>query len=251
MTEVCSRITATSRKDTTAPAKRAVTSITWPMWRDVVGADRDDLAGRDRRGRVAPRWTVCRATSWTVRYAAVSQLVTANRCRMIPLPACRSADRRASARPAAAARGVAVGDAVVDRAADHRRHHRLASSSRRCRRPSRRAGCATGRGPATTGTAPASGGPRSRGRRGGAWRTRVQATEPGCRRERTGYRPVGHRRRLAREAVDDLGAGQVGQQAPGQQQLGAAHAGADDRDLDLEHPGVDQQPPRRRAARPG
>ena len=34
--------------------------------------------------RVAPRWVACRATSWTVRYAAVSQFVTANRCRMMP-----------------------------------------------------------------------------------------------------------------------------------------------------------------------
>ena len=43
-----------------------------------------------RRGRVAPRCVAWRVTSCTVRYAAVSQFVTANRCRMIPEPACKS-----------------------------------------------------------------------------------------------------------------------------------------------------------------
>ena len=44
------------------------------------------------------------------------------------------------------------------------------------------------------------------------------------------------------EVLDDLGAGQLGQQPARHQQLGAPDAGADDRDVDVEAPG------RRRAA---
>ena len=67
VTEVLSRITDTSRKDTMAPAKRAVTSITLPMW------DRSEVPiattspVETLRGSVPPRWTACRPTSCTVR----------------------------------------------------------------------------------------------------------------------------------------------------------------------------------------
>ena len=53
VTEVWSRITETRTNDTTAPAKRAETSMTWPMADEVGGADRDHLAGRDLAGQRA------------------------------------------------------------------------------------------------------------------------------------------------------------------------------------------------------
>ena len=87
MTEVWSRITATITNETIAPTNRALTSIRFPR------CSRSDVPIATTspvdtfRGSAPPRVTACRPTSWTVRYAAVSQLVTANRCRMMPLAA--------------------------------------------------------------------------------------------------------------------------------------------------------------------
>ncbi len=77
------------------------------------------------RGRVPPRWTVCRPTSWTMRYAAVSQFVTAKRCRMIPLAAWTRPIEQHHQGVLHELAGVLGGHAAVDRAADHGRHHRL------------------------------------------------------------------------------------------------------------------------------
>ncbi len=79
-----------------------------------------------RLGSVAPRWVACRVTSCTVRYAAVSQLVTANRCRMMPEAGLQHADPEHDERPEQQCVGVARGDPVVDRLADHRGHDGLA-----------------------------------------------------------------------------------------------------------------------------
>ena len=86
-TEVESRMTATSRNDTMAPANRAETSMTCPMWERSLVPIATTSPVETLRGRVPPRWTAWRPTSCTVRYAATSQLVTANRCRMIPVTA--------------------------------------------------------------------------------------------------------------------------------------------------------------------
>ncbi len=71
-----------------APAKRADTSITWPRWEmslvPIVTTSPVDTF----LDRVPPSSTVWRPTSCTVRYAATSQLVTANRWRMMPVTAC-------------------------------------------------------------------------------------------------------------------------------------------------------------------
>ena len=89
-TEVASRIAATSTNETTAPANRAETSMTCPMLDRSLVPIATTSPVETLRGSVPPRCTVWRETSWTVRYAAVSQLVTANRCRMMPLTACTS-----------------------------------------------------------------------------------------------------------------------------------------------------------------
>ena len=67
MTEVCSRITETSRNDTMAPAKRAETSMTWPRWEMSLVPMATTSPVETLRGSVPPRCTVCRPTSWTVR----------------------------------------------------------------------------------------------------------------------------------------------------------------------------------------
>ena len=45
-----------------------------------------------RLGSVAPSRLACRTVTWMVRYAAASQLKTANRCRMMPATAWTSAE---------------------------------------------------------------------------------------------------------------------------------------------------------------
>ena len=86
-TDAFSRITATSRNDTIAPANRAETSMTLPMCERSVLPMAATSPVETLRGSVPPRWVAWRPTSCTVRYAAVSQLVTANRCRMMPVTA--------------------------------------------------------------------------------------------------------------------------------------------------------------------
>ena len=88
VTEVCSRITETTTKETIAPAKRAETSMTWPMWERSLVPMATTSPVETLRGRVPPRRVAWRVTSWTTRYAAISQFVTANRCRMMPAAAC-------------------------------------------------------------------------------------------------------------------------------------------------------------------
>ncbi len=88
-TDVLSRIADTRRKDTIAPAKRAVTSITLPTWSRSLVPMAMTSPVLTLRGSEPPRRTVWRVTTWTTRYDAVSQLVTAKRCRMIPVKACR------------------------------------------------------------------------------------------------------------------------------------------------------------------
>ncbi len=84
MAEVCIRITATTTNETIAPAARALTSIRLPMCARSLVPIATTSPVATFFDSVAPRWVAWRATSWTVRYAAVSQFVTANRCRMMP-----------------------------------------------------------------------------------------------------------------------------------------------------------------------
>ena len=65
--EVFSRITDTRRNDTIAPAKRAVTSMTFPMWERSLVPIATTSPVDTLRGRVPPRCTAWRPTSWTVR----------------------------------------------------------------------------------------------------------------------------------------------------------------------------------------
>ncbi len=67
VTEVCSRMTETSRNETTAPAKRADTSITWPRWDRSLVPIATTSPVETWRGRLPPRRTLWRVTSWTVR----------------------------------------------------------------------------------------------------------------------------------------------------------------------------------------
>ena len=87
VTEVWSRITETTTNETTAPAKRADTSMTWPMWERSLVPMATTSPVETLRGRVPPRRVAWRVTSWTTRYAAISQFVTAKRCRMMPATA--------------------------------------------------------------------------------------------------------------------------------------------------------------------
>ena len=99
--------------------------MTWPRWERSLVPIATTSPVETLRGSVPPRCTVCRVTSWTVRYAAVSQLVTANRCRMMPLAAwTRPISSRTTAHMSSWS-PVLGGDAAVDGAADHGRHHRL------------------------------------------------------------------------------------------------------------------------------
>ena len=86
-TDVLSRMTATSRNETIAPANRADTSITWPRLEMSLVPIATTSPVDTLRDRAPPRWVAWRPTSCTVRYAAVSQFVTAKRCRMIPVTA--------------------------------------------------------------------------------------------------------------------------------------------------------------------
>ncbi len=79
VTEVWSRITATSRKETMAPENRADTSITWPRWEMSLVPIVTTSPVETLRASVPPSSTVWRPTSCTVRYAAISQFVTAKR----------------------------------------------------------------------------------------------------------------------------------------------------------------------------
>ena len=125
-TDVLSRIADTRRKDTIAPAKRAVTSITLPTWSRSLVPMAMTSPVLTLRGSEPPRRTVWRVTSWTTRYDAVSQLVTAKRCRMIPVKACRRPMASMTPGPEHQLLLVAGGDALVDRAAEHGGQHGLA-----------------------------------------------------------------------------------------------------------------------------
>jgi hypothetical protein len=65
--EVSSRIAATTRNDTTAPAARAVLSIALPRWERSFVPIATTSPVATFLGRVAPRCVACRATSCTVR----------------------------------------------------------------------------------------------------------------------------------------------------------------------------------------
>ena len=67
VTEVLSRMAATSRKETIAPVKRAVTSITWPMCERSEVPIATTSPVETLRGRVPPSRTDWRPTSWTTR----------------------------------------------------------------------------------------------------------------------------------------------------------------------------------------
>ena len=66
-TLVCSRITATRTNDTTAPANRALTSMTWPRLDRSVVPIATTSPVETLRGRVPPRRTTWREISCTVR----------------------------------------------------------------------------------------------------------------------------------------------------------------------------------------
>ena len=67
VTEVCSRMTATITKETMAPAKRALTSIRFPRCSRSQVPMATTSPVDTLRGRVPPRVTAWRPTSWTVR----------------------------------------------------------------------------------------------------------------------------------------------------------------------------------------
>ena len=79
MTEVRSSRKATKTKEKRAPAARATMSIALPMCERSLVPIATTSPVATRFGSVAPRWTACRVTSCTTRYAAVSQFVTARR----------------------------------------------------------------------------------------------------------------------------------------------------------------------------
>ncbi len=79
-----SRRNATKPNEKTAPAARATTSIALPMCERSLVPIATTSPVATRLGSVAPRRTDCRVTSWTTRYAAVSQFVTASRWRSSP-----------------------------------------------------------------------------------------------------------------------------------------------------------------------
>jgi hypothetical protein len=85
--DACSMITVTVASATTAPAPRAVMSMALPMWAisEVPTLTTSPVA--TRLGSVPPSRLACHAVTCTVRYEALSQLVTANRCRMMPAAA--------------------------------------------------------------------------------------------------------------------------------------------------------------------
>ena len=64
---VWSRITETRKNEAIAPANLAVTSMTWPMLEMSVVPIATTSPVETRRGRVPPRRTTWRPTSWTVR----------------------------------------------------------------------------------------------------------------------------------------------------------------------------------------
>ena len=66
-TDVLSRIAETSRNDTIAPANRAVTSITLPMWERSVVPIAMTSPVLTLRGSEPPRRTDCRVVSCTIR----------------------------------------------------------------------------------------------------------------------------------------------------------------------------------------
>ena len=66
-TEVLSRIAETRKKETIAPANRAVTSITLPMWERSVVPIAITSPVLTLRGSEPPRRTDCRVVSCTIR----------------------------------------------------------------------------------------------------------------------------------------------------------------------------------------
>ena len=82
-----SRITATVTNAAIAPANRALTSRMLPTWARSLAPTLTTSPVARFFGNVAPSFAECRVTTWTVRYAPVSQFTTAYRCRMIPAPA--------------------------------------------------------------------------------------------------------------------------------------------------------------------
>ena len=104
---------------------RARTSMAFPMWARSLLPIATTSPVATRWGRVAPRRMACRVTSWTTRYAAVSQLLTANRCRMIPLIACTTRWRACSG-PGEELASCPWRSPPGRSRPHHRRHHRLA-----------------------------------------------------------------------------------------------------------------------------
>ena len=82
------------RDDRRRPRGRAM-SIALPMWERSLVPIATTSPVATRLGSVAPRWTAWRVTSCTTRYAAVSQFVTASRCRRMPATAWSDARCRA------------------------------------------------------------------------------------------------------------------------------------------------------------
>jgi hypothetical protein len=90
-TDASSSSAAITTMATTAPVPRAVMSSAPPTWlmSDVPTLTTSPVASR--RGRLAPSRFACATVSWSVRYAADSQLRTVSRCRPMPLAASRRA----------------------------------------------------------------------------------------------------------------------------------------------------------------
>ena len=125
--EVCSRITATTTKETTAPAKRALTSITCPRWARSLVPIATTSPVETLRGSVAPRLHALPADEL---HGAVGGDQPVRHREPVPHDAAgrlHAARWPAAARPRPAAPGVAVGHPAVDRATDHGGHHGLAA----------------------------------------------------------------------------------------------------------------------------
>ncbi len=125
-----SRITATMRKDTTAPAARARDVDARPMWKTSVAVSAHHVAGGDPRGQRRRRGgQPCRIRTCSLRNVATSQLATANRWRSTPAAAWirpsaqQDADHISSGAVSRAATPASI-------AAQHERGERPARSSR-------------------------------------------------------------------------------------------------------------------------
>ena len=85
--EVNSRMAPTRAIAKIDPVARPMTSIALPMWATSAMPTLTTSPVARRLGSVAPRRAACRLVTWTVRYAAPSQLPVANRCRITPATA--------------------------------------------------------------------------------------------------------------------------------------------------------------------